>query len=215
MGFSNRQYWGVWAVLLLGGISLTASDKRDTQVTVLLDDSAHVSASVLSGAEMEAGQIFRDAGIEIVWVDCSSGSVHSEGECRVVPGSNQFVLHIVPTGKTSTDSVFGLAFLGEGGAGKYCDVFFNRMEQAHRETGVTLSQLLGTVAAHELGHLLLGSHSHSHVGIMTPIWAHETLRQMDMGHLLFTRDQASLMSSHIRLEELRVASMRVGGGAAK
>jgi hypothetical protein len=65
--------------------------------------------------------------------------------------------------------------------------------------------LLGTVAAHELGHLLLGSHAHSSIGIMTPHWEPETLRRMNMGGLLFTREQASRMQERIRHNDLRLA----------
>jgi hypothetical protein len=57
--------------------------------------------------------------------------------------------------------------------------------------------LLGTVVAHELGHLLLGSHAHSQVGIMVPVWEEESLRNMGMGHLLFTREQSSLMKMRV------------------
>jgi hypothetical protein len=216
MGFSYRQYWVVWVVLLLVRTSAAVSGDTNTkEITVLVNNSAGVSPSVLSQAEIEAGRIFRAASIEIAWVNCPGGAADGEEACRVIPGANQFVLHIVPAGKTSTDSVFGVAFLGEDGTGKYCDVFFDRMRESRRESGVKLSQLLGTVAAHELGHLLLGSHAHTPAGIMTPIWANETLRQMNMGHLLFTRDQSLLMSSRIRREEFRVAGIRTGGGAAK
>ena len=69
-------------------------------------------------------------------------------------GPRPVCLHIVPTGKTSSDLVFGLAFLDERGVGKYSDVFLDRIEEACAESGADLSRLLGAVAAHELGHLL-------------------------------------------------------------
>jgi hypothetical protein len=115
------------------------------------------------------------------------------------------VLHIVPTGKTSSDLVFGLSFLGEDGDGKYSDVFLDRIEETRRASGKDLSRLLGTVAAHELGHLLLGNHAHSLAGVMTPIWKEKTLRYADMGCLLFTREQAALMRT--RLEAGAVAGL--------
>jgi hypothetical protein len=123
------------------------------------------------------------------------------------------VLHIVPTGKTSSDLVFGLAFLDEDGRGKYGDVFYNRIAEAHHESGANLSLLLGTVAAHELGHLLLGSHAHSYAGVMTPVWRGDVLRRMDMGRLLFTPEQASVMKARIGGQEMSLVS--VGGSARK
>jgi hypothetical protein len=64
---------------------------------------------------------------------------------------------------------------------------------------------LGTVIAHELGHLLLGSHAHSYAGVMTPIWRGEVLQLEAMGCLLFTHDQASLMRR--RLADGNVAAV--------
>ena len=130
------------------------------------------------------------------WEHCSGGAVVDV--CQRVPGANEFVLSIVPTGKTSTDSVFGVAFLGEGGIGKYCNVFFDRVEETQRESGTGAAHLLGAVVAHELGHLLLGSHAHAHVGIMTPTWQEQSLRAIEMGTFFFTREQAAFMRGRLQ-----------------
>ena len=110
--------------------------------------------------------------------------------CGQTLGPRQFVLHIVPTGKTSSDRSFGLAFLDDRGSGKYSDVFLDRIEEACRQSGTDLSRLLGTVAAHELGHLLLGSDADSYAGVMTAVWKERTLRYESMGFLLFTTSKA-------------------------
>jgi hypothetical protein len=215
MGFDFRNCVGVSCIVLFwGSIAAASSADRDIRrITVLVSDSAQVAPAVLDGAEIEAARIFRAAGVEIEWVGCSSRSAVVEDECHVISGPNQFVLHIVPTGNTSSDLVFGLAFLGADGSGKYCDVFYDRIAAAHHKSGVNLSLLLGMVAAHELGHLLLGSHAHSYMGIMTPVWRDEVLRRGGMGSLLFTGEQASVMKSRILSE--RVSLVRVGRGGGK
>ena len=181
-------------VLLWGKISAAKiAGNQDVEITVLVQDSTRLSGSVLKGAEQETARIFRAAGIGIAWVDCSGGSSRVGDACYQVPGPTQFVLHIVSTGKTSSDLVFGLAFLDEDGAGKYSDVFLDRIAEAHRAFGADISRLLGTVVAHELGHLLLGNHAHSYAGVMTPVWRGEVLQREDMGYLLFTHEQASRM----------------------
>jgi hypothetical protein len=53
-----------------------------------------------------------------------------------------------------------------------------------------LPVILGCVIAHELGHLLLGSNSHSGSGIMQPRWERRQVRQAMTGDLLFTSAQA-------------------------
>jgi hypothetical protein len=198
MGFKRKHLWGFLAVLL--GVGVAAAEGIPARITVLVNDSAGVPAEVLKQAEQEAGRIFRPAGVEVSWVNCGEETVMEDGLCSEVPGANRFVLHIVPTGKTSSDLVFGVAFLGEDGRGKYCNVFFDRIQDGHRDLGASTSQLLGTVAAHELGHLLLGSHSHSRRGIMEPVWKEEAIRQTGMGTFLFTAEQGELMRERIGRE---------------
>ena len=214
MGFQFKVCAGLLGIVLCGGsIAVAGSSDRDNRkVTVLVNDSAHVAPSVLREAEIEADRVFRAAGVEIEWVGCHGGSVPYEDRCQVIPGENQYVLHIVPTGKTSSDLVFGLAFLGEDGSGKYCDVFYNRIAEAHHDSGANLPLLLGMVVAHELGHLLLGSNAHSFVGVMTPVWKGDVLRRMDMGRLLFTQEQASVMKARIPSDGVSLVSVRRGGG---
>jgi len=203
MEFAVRNLWVLWLAVLLG---CTAAAE---QITVQVHNTAAVSPSVLTRGESEAGRILRHAGIEVVWLNCANSS--SVGErCFLADDPAVFVLHIVSQGKTSTDSVFGEAFLGEGGVGKYCDIFFGRMLEAFRDSGANLADLLGAVAAHELGHLLLGSYAHSQIGIMEPVWQKESLRAIQMGTLLFTPDQAGAMRARLKRPVLKLARVRPG-----
>ena len=195
MGFSSRWKLALASVLLWG--TVTTAQDRSSEITVLVNDSARVKPSVLRKAEREAGRMFDAAGIEIQWVNCSETN-----ECRRILGPQEFVLHIVTGGKTLNDFIFGEAFLGEDGRGQYSDVFFDRLRQAQGD--VNLALLLGAVSAHELGHLLLGSNSHSRIGIMEPRWGPEGLRTIGMGRLLFTPEQARSMRNRISAGAARV-----------
>lgn len=195
MRFSRRWELVLAGVLLLGSVA-TAQDKS-SGITVLVHDSAGVRPLVLRRAEREAARLFDAAGIEIRWVNCPETD-----ECRRILGPKEFVLQIVPGGKTQSDLVFGEAFLGEDGLGHYSDVFFDRLRQAQGD--VDLALLLGAVSAHELGHLLLGSNSHSRIGIMEPRWGPEGLRNLGMGRLLFTAEQARSMRNRISSGPVRV-----------
>jgi hypothetical protein len=147
--------------------------------------------------------------MELVWVNCSTEK--AIGECRVVPGGKELVLHIAPTGKTSNDSVYGEAFLGGDGRGKYIDIFWNRIGEAHRDRGVDVAELFGAVAAHEIGHVLLGLHAHSWSGIMAPVWDEETLKHVGMGDLYFSREQGLQMRERMRRDEVNLASLTKTG----
>ena len=58
--------------------------------------------------------------------------------------------------------------------------------------------ILGCAIAHELGHLLLGTNSHSDTGIMRPRWEPNQFRQLMMGTLLFTTTQSNLMREQVQ-----------------
>jgi hypothetical protein len=63
------------------------------------------------------------------------------------------------------------------------------------ERGLHISEgvLLGHIAAHEIGHLLLGEDSHSPHGIMESCWGPKELDQMNKGALLFSDEEAERM----------------------
>jgi hypothetical protein len=170
-------------------------------VTVLLYNDAGVPGPVLSSAEREAQRVFRMAAVETLWLNCGEGG-KTRPDCGGTWGTDVFVMHIVvmhivSKGASFKNDIFGIAFLTPGSSGKYCDVFYDRIEGMHRNSGASLPRLLGNVAAHELGHLLLGSNSHADLGIMSPRWQEKELRQLGMGGLLFTPQQAARMQESI------------------
>lgn len=185
MGF-RQSAAPVLAVLLFASVFSAASDTDGIRkITVLVQNHAKLSQPLLKTAEGEAARIFRAAGVHVRWIDCSKGDA-----CHHVPGPSEFVLNVVPEGKTSSDLVYGIAFLGPAGEGKYADVFFRRIEAACAATGNNVPRFLGTIAAHELGHLLLGLNAHTYEGVMSATWSDSVLQRLKMGSLLFTREQS-------------------------
>ena len=206
MGFSGRGIGGLAVVLLCTGAAVARVAPRDSiKIAVMVDNSAQMPVSVLRQAESEAGRIFGFSGIQIDWLECVPGlgteALRTEDPCRRVPGENEFVVHVVRTGQTSLDSIFGVAFLGQHGDGKYCDIFFGRIEETVRATQTGLGRLVATVIAHELGHLLLGSHSHSFFGIMMRHWNQGELQRIAMGGLVFSDGEGVRMRLRLRSQE--------------
>lgn len=198
MAFSRIGRW--MASVLLCVSAGWAQNQDSSRITVLVNDSVGVNRAVWTHAQHEAAERFRAAGIKIGWRNCNDTS-----DCRRPPRAGEFVLHIVPDGRTGSDFVFGEAFLGPDGRGAYADVFFNRLRGAQGD--VSIAQLLGAVCAHELGHLLLGSHAHALVGIMQPIWRPDALHRIAMGSLTFTPDQQRVMKHRLPNERLAVTSI--------
>ena len=60
---------------------------------------------------------------------------------------------------------------------------------------IPAGELLGCVIAHELGHLLLGTASHSQLGLMSAVWQDPELQQAVRGGLFFTAVEGERMRS--------------------
>jgi hypothetical protein len=182
---------------------------RGPQFTVSVYNDAGVPPTVLDRAEQRARSIFARADLDVVWVNCPQASTEDALACNRTDVSGYIALRIIPNAISSTShAVFGVAFLSPDGAGKYSDVFWKRAEDLHETSNLDLGSILGSVMAHELGHLLLGSNAHALSGIMRAHWEGEELRRIAMGTLLFTPRQAKLMRGKARLLESAEQSMQ-------
>ncbi len=97
-------------------------------------------------------------------------------------------------------NAFGLALVPEDGSqGTNAYIFSRRVERlAAANPDISLAVLLGCVAAHEIGHLLLGSNTHQRSGIMTADWYGADLRHAATGDLLFTKEQGAHLQKEAR-----------------
>lgn len=206
MGFKGKVAMAIAIVLLCGGAAV-AQRTSLKEIVVIMQDDTGMASSVRRRAEGDVSSVLRSAGIQVAWVNCQKGSL--DNDCGHALEPSEFEIHIVPTGKTRSELVFGEAFLGENGSGKYADIFFQRIEAAEGAAGIDLSRLLGAVCAHELGHLLLGSQAHSRVGIMQPIWKRDALDKIGMGLMLFTGQESRTMRERLGPARLILSSIRV------
>jgi len=172
---------------------------QNPQITVSVFSDVPVSADLLGRAEQRAQEVFSIAGVDIDWINCTpAADGASDAACTRSYGPNDFALRITSHGSNATsDNAFGVAFLGSEGRGRYADVFWNRAQEFDARSHGRLDQILGTVMAHEMGHLLLGLNSHSISGLMRARWGNDELHRIDMGALLFLPEQGKRMRSRI------------------
>ena len=71
----------------------------------------------------------------------------------------------------------GFAVLDAAGTGVMASVYLDRVERLGRASSVEPGWLTGLVAAHELGHLLLGSTDHGDHGVMQAGWSVRDLQR--------------------------------------
>jgi hypothetical protein len=169
------------------------------RVTISVYNEIEVSAEVLVQAESEASHVFRLAGIEVHWLNCGIPAASEEASraCREAVFPEHLHLRIVRKSLGLKGDTLGISFQADNGSGCYADLFYEPMEQLHQSDGTDLASLLGHVAAHEIGHLLLGTNSHSTAGIMHAHWTAEELASSRVGSLVFSENESRLMKAKL------------------
>lgn len=169
------------------------------RVTISVYDDAEVPTDMLKLAENEASQVFRQAGIEVHWLNCRIPALTEEASraCRQAIFPEHLHLRIVRKSLGLKGETMGISFQADDGSGCYADLFYEPMEQLHQSDGMDVASLLGHVAAHEIGHLLLGASSHSTAGIMHARWTAEELASARVGGLIFSENESRRMKARL------------------
>jgi len=168
----------------------------EPHVAISVYDYAHVSTGLLGAAEEDARRVFRQAGIETVWTTCFPKPEKAEPDGCSAVDSKHLTLKILPRAiaahvRERTD-VLGTALVDEKGVGFYAYVFYDRVQRVEKQRKLGHA-LLGNVLAHEIGHLLMGSNSHSVSGIMSAHWYGEELRRISQAAMFFAPSESRIM----------------------
>jgi hypothetical protein len=196
-------------VAVLFALAAAALAGRPGQAAVILDsllvrvyDNAGILAASRGRAIKSADEIIARAGIAVQWHDCPAGAPLIRGACAAAPSGTDLAVRLVRAPKPhSQDRALGMAYIDSAtGSGTLATVFVDRVERLAADGKADRWALVGRVMAHELGHLLLGTNSHSDDGLMREIWTVRELTRNRAVDWLFSRRQR---------DELRTA--RIGG----
>jgi hypothetical protein len=167
-------------------------------ITLRVYNYAHIATALLSRSEGEATAIFRQAGVETIWVDCplSESELGRFPACQGPMGRADFVLRIrssamTPKAAAHDDALGSAVACFSDRIGCSAEVFYQRVARWASGGDISAYQLLGHAVAHEIGHLLLGPNSHSREGIMRAQWNPRDLRVVAQASLRFTPEQAA------------------------
>jgi hypothetical protein len=155
------------------------------RVIVSVHNYAQIDSRLLPGSEQIVSDILRKAGVETIWLACTSGDgSHSDADCAKPLGAADLNLNLPEPNATKlyhrADSVYGFTL------GKNAWVFFDRVKASALKHQLNTSHVLGNVLAHEIGHLLLGENAHSNWGLMRARWSTEQLMAASRGELSFS-----------------------------
>jgi hypothetical protein len=212
----------VLLVLACSGLPQTISAHEPSQpsavnLTVSVFNDAGVEASVWSQAQSRASEIMRRSGISLTWLDCASaGSAMPDPNCRAVSYPAHLSVRVVAKVSPVKGDIFGQSFQDAAGEGNYALVYYAAIKAFRSATAVPAGELLGCVIAHELGHLLLGTASHSPAGLMSGVWQDPELQQAVRHNLLFSGDEGERMrfrfaAASARLQKLHGAEYSSSG----
>jgi hypothetical protein len=204
--------WMALGFLLITGLPARAASPEGhnkseiVRPRILVYDQANTKPGTLDGAKAVTGEIFRKAGVELEWIDCSKGSTAKNSVCSQPLTFNEIVLLIIrrskerSSGSGSSTGGHAVRMAPEWGSGMI-SIFFEHAEQI-AEHGITFYNLkidkaqsivLGHLIAHEIGHLLLPSGDHSRSGIMKEGLHQSEWKLAISGRLVFTREQSELI----------------------
>ena len=174
------------------------------EVSISVHDYADVPTPLLAAAEVQAREIFRHAGLETVWLNCSPKLEKVEPRSCYFSDTTHLTLkisrHAMNAKVRDRIDVLGTAYPDEKGTGYFAYVFYDRVQELAQRRRLGHA-LLADVMAHEIGHLLLGSTSHSTSGIMCAHWNYEELRKVAEGTMSFIPAQSRIMRDRLRVRQ--------------
>jgi len=183
------------------------------EVSISVHDYADVPTPLLSAAEDQAREIFRHAGLETAWLNCSPKLENLEPRSCYFSDTTHLTLKISPHAMNAQArnriEVLGTAYPDEKGAGYFAYVFYDRIQELAKRLRLGHA-LLADVMAHEIGHLLLGSISHSPSGIMCGHWNYEELRNVAEGTMSFDPTQSRMMRDRRRVRQSQQMDLTAG-----
>jgi hypothetical protein len=189
-------------------------EDKMTRLTVRLYTDAGIPAGILGDAQKQTARILRAAGIELTVAPCPASDRDFQKTPAKFAACIQALDGPMVTIETQSNALSFPPLHGSvAGATKddRVNIAYDRVRFICEVHNITPSKLLGSILAHELGHVLLGD-NHSPFGIMIATFRKQELQHVETGDLFFSRSQATQM--RVRLQG---AGMRAGvlKGAAK
>ena len=202
---------GAVAVLVWLSAARDAS-AHDRGVIVRVYNTYGVSDHTARTAADTVRRLFRDAGIETRWRYCRVVGRRTPLErdpCSDSLKANELIVRIVagaPLPPGDATMSLGDAFIDPATkAGALATVYADRVEATAVALGTDVGTMAGRAIAHELGHLLLGSQTHTAAGLMRAVWHSATVLRSEEADWLFTPEQRTVMRVSVatRLAEPR------------
>ena len=189
----------VTALLLTTGVFATSGRAAVIldSLTVRIYDNAGVLAAGRARAITRANDILGRADVSVDWRDCPASGVLARGACVAPPRAGELAVRLVRSPKDDpSPRALGNALIDKTtGTGTLATVFVDRVGAMAQQGQHDQWAMIGSVMAHEIGHLLLGTNSHSDTGLMREIWTLKDLTRNRPEDWLFSPAQREELRS--------------------
>jgi hypothetical protein len=182
------------AMAAVVGMTAYAEDAAET-VTVYLDNTGIVPASVLCRSKALAADMFAGAGVHIQF---------RTGQPADAPTKHDRTLLVRLSNHTANNTQPGAFAFALPYEGVHITVFYDRVEQAGN--GPQTPSLLAHVLVHEITHILQGISRHSESGVMKAHWAGNDYFAMTQKPFPFTTEDVDLIHIGLKARTVMLAA---------
>ena len=152
-------------------------------VVVRIYDMHGVPNDTLATARTTAARIMRDADIDVRWAECP---------CGTPAGPVELMIRVTAASDDANPASLGFSYVDvDRRAGTLATVFGDRVHALASAARADEAELLGRAMAHEMAHLLLGTHDHANAGLMRGKWTTVELGKNRPIDWSLSRDDAS------------------------
>jgi hypothetical protein len=207
---------GAWPMgTLVASLAMLASTvDAQALVRARVLDHGEAETSVVRAAETIVDRDYARAGVTFTWQNCDPALDSSTDDCVGPAGPSDVSIRIVEreprTDNPGADVQGGCAIaLKIWAASGIVYVYSDRVRRVSHEGGIPPALVLGTIMAHEIGHLLLPG-GHTPRGLMRALMTRREWMLAEQGRLGFTPVQSALLKASGRRGPL--AKDFTGGG---
>ena len=161
-------------------------------LTVRVYQKAGLPPALEQRALAEAETVLRAGLVDVRWHDCAGPE--SSPICTVPPGPSELLL-VVRAGPPCQDTAaaLGEAVVVRRAGGVLATVNVNCVTWLATAARTDVAVLLGRVVAHELGHLMMRTSSHTRRGLMRAYWTPQEVRRNQAADWAFTAEDVGAM----------------------
>ena len=170
-------------LLALGALAVarfstpTSAAEPPRGIAIRVYDYFGVPPGDIARARSASERILLTAGVQAEWRNCGPIVRVPVVPCDHPLTARQFVVRI-QAARASAGFILGYSVIDRGRlAGQVATVFGDRIQQTSGRLRIDAGTLLGRVIAHEVGHLLMGTTTHTYEGVMSAHWSDTMLQR--------------------------------------